>query len=157
MIVPHITYCITTWALACKSTLKPVEIAYKQSLKILDKKPNTYHHCAILKKYEFLSWENIIKYSDCIVVYKILHGLAPPPLSEFIKKNTNRSTRAGSRGDCLVPFRKTVFGQSGFSYQASHTWNTVPSDIWDLPTITSFTKHLKTWFLDNQQCTHILS
>ncbi len=154
MIMPYMTYCVTTWALACKSTLRPVEIAYKQALKVLDKKPKTHHHCNILKKYELLSWENIITYADSTLVYKILHGLAPPPLKEFIKINTNRSTRAGSRGDCLVPLRKSAFGQSVFSYRASHSWNTIPSDIRDLPTLTYFTKHLKIWLLKNQNCTH---
>lgn len=133
MIVPYMTYCITTWSLACKSTLKPVEIAYKQALKTLDKKPRMYHHCSILKKCDLLSWENVIKYSDLILVYKIFRGLAPPPLKDFIKKNTNRSTRAASRGDCIVPFRKSVFGQSVFSYRASQTWNAIPCVIRDLP------------------------
>lgn len=156
MIVPYMTYCITTWSLACKSTLKPVEIAYKQALKTLDKKPRMYHHCSILKKFDLLSWENVIKYSDSILVYKIFHGLAPPPLKDFIKKNTNRSTRAASRGDCIVPFKKSVFGQSVFSYRASQTWNAIPCVIRDLPTFTSFTKHLKTWLLQNQNCNHNL-
>lgn len=37
-IIPHITHCMTTWTQTCKSFLKPVEIVYKQTLKVLDKK-----------------------------------------------------------------------------------------------------------------------
>ena len=104
MIMSHMLYCVTSWAAACKTTLKPIETVYKQALKVLDKKPKTYHHCQILKKHERLNWDNTVKHTDAVLMYKIFHGQAPPPLQEFVKKNSNRSTRAGSRGDCVVPF-----------------------------------------------------
>lgn len=154
MIMSHMSYCITSWALACKTTLKPIETAYKQALKVLDKKPNTHHHCQILKKHERLNWVNTVKYNDSVLVFKIFHGLAPPPLQDFVKRNSNRSTRAGSRGDCIVPFRKSAFGQAVFSFRASQTWNTIPSTIRELSTLTSFTKHLKAWLVENQNCDH---
>lgn len=64
MIVSHMTYCMTTWTLACKTTLKSIETIYKQALKTLDKKPKTHHHCRILEKHDILSWENMIRYAD---------------------------------------------------------------------------------------------
>lgn len=48
LIMPHV-YCITRWTTACKTALKEIEMAYKQALKVLDRKPNMYHHCLILK------------------------------------------------------------------------------------------------------------
>lgn len=153
MAMTHLTYCITIWALACKTTLKSAEIVYKQAIKILDKKTKAYHHCNILRKHGLLSWGNTIKHADGVLVYKILHGLAPPPLGEFIKTNPMRSTRAGSRGDCQVPLRKSVFGQTVFSYRATQTWNTIPNTIRYSPTLASFTGHFKTRLLENQICT----
>ncbi len=38
MIIPHNTYCMTTWIQTSRSLLKPVDIIYKQTLKVLDKK-----------------------------------------------------------------------------------------------------------------------
>ncbi len=32
MIIPHITYCMTTWTQTCRSFLKPVETIYKQTV-----------------------------------------------------------------------------------------------------------------------------
>ena len=154
MIMSHMLYCVTSWAAACKTALKPIETVYKQALKVLDKKPKTYHHCQILKKHERLNWDNTVKHTDAVLMYKIFHGQAPPPLQEFVKKNSNRSTRAGSRGDCVVPFRKSAHSQATFSVRASHTWNSVPSTIRKLPTLTSFTKQLKAWLLEEQHCCH---
>lgn len=50
--------------------------------------------------------------------YKILHGHAPSPLKEYIKLKTinGTTTRATARGDCEVPYRRTVdhlFSQLG--------------------------------------------
>lgn len=55
---------------------------YMQDVKTLDKKSNAYHHCNILQwKYDFLNWENIIKFAGIILVFhEIFHGLAPSPL-----------------------------------------------------------------------------
>ncbi len=105
MIVSHLTYCLTSVAQGNKTTLKPLEMLYKQSLKVLDRKPNSYHHCLILKKHNLLSWDNLIKYANLCLVFKILHNAAPPPLQTFIiqRSNNNRATRGSARGDCVVP------------------------------------------------------
>ncbi|XP_046707928.1 uncharacterized protein LOC124387560 [Silurus meridionalis] len=91
MVMPHMTYCLTTWSQANKTTLKSLESLYKQTIKIVDKKTLRYHHCAILQKHKFLSWENVIKYSNLCLLYKIIHGLSSLPLSQFVNiKNTTQ-------------------------------------------------------------------
>lgn len=154
MILSHINYCLTSWTQTSRTTLQPVERLYKQALKTLDKKSNYYHHCNILVKYGFLNWENMIKFANMLLAYKIFHGLAPPPLSEFIKQNQVTSTRASARGDCKIPYRKTSFAQLGFSYQAAHTWNSIPSELRNNTNINHFTKSIKQWLLDKQTCNH---
>uniref|UniRef100_A0A0E9PZ15 Uncharacterized protein n=1 Tax=Anguilla anguilla TaxID=7936 RepID=A0A0E9PZ15_ANGAN len=78
MIIPHITYCQTSWTQTCKTTLKPTETVYKQALKVLDKRSNRHHHhCDILAKYDLLNWENLVKFADARLVFKILNCLAP--------------------------------------------------------------------------------
>jgi len=66
----------------------------------------------------------MIKFADILLVYKIFHGMAPPPLNKFIQQNFNSSTRASTRGDCKIPCKKSSFGQSAFSFRAAHTWKT---------------------------------
>uniref|UniRef100_A0A8C7CP59 Reverse transcriptase domain-containing protein n=1 Tax=Oncorhynchus kisutch TaxID=8019 RepID=A0A8C7CP59_ONCKI len=158
MILPHLTYCLTSWAQACCTKLKPIQSVYKQALKVLDRKPNSHHHCHILRKHELLSWENLVQYTDACLVFKILNGLAPPPLNIFVKQKTqtygSRSTRSAMRGDCIVPLRKSTFSKSAFSVRASHVWNTLPSDTHNCTTYHTFTKCLKTWLKVNQICEH---
>lgn len=85
MIISHIDYCLTTWSLACPTTLKNIESLYKKALKTLDKKTLSHHYCRILKKHRLLEFKNMINLKSACLLYKVLHSLAPPPLKEFIK------------------------------------------------------------------------
>ncbi len=106
MIIYHSTYCLTTWSHASITTLKPLDSLYKQSLKTLDKKSVQFHHCSILKKYNLLSWDNLIKYVHICLLFKTMNSLFSP-LKQFVNIRTtaHRSTRGGERGDCIIPFK----------------------------------------------------
>ena len=154
MIFSHITYCLTTWSQASNTALKPLLSLYKQTLKVLDKKPKHYHHCQILTKYKFLNWENLIKYTDSCLMYKILHKLAPPVLRQFVNTGSTACTRSAVRGDCILPLRKSAFSQSAFSIKAARDWNLIPTQIRDLQTYASFKVNLKKWLTSSQLCQH---
>lgn len=155
MIIPFLTYCLTSWAQASSTTLKSIQILHKQALKVLDNKPKSYHHCAILTKHSLLSWDNLIKFFNISLVFKVFHNMAPPPLREFIKQNTSsRQTRSVERGDCVISYRKSSFSQSAFSIKAAHLWNALPLYIRTTKTCHSFKLSLKNWLLNNQLCEH---
>ncbi len=80
MILSHINYCFSNWSFTGITTLKPIEQLYKRALKVLDKKPCSYHLCNILEKYNFFSFDNFKFFKQACVMYKVLHGLCPPPL-----------------------------------------------------------------------------
>ncbi len=96
MILSHINYRLTSWAQTGRTTLQSVETLYKQALKILDKKSDSYHHYTILTQYDFINWENVIEFANILLVYKTFHGLTRPQLNEFIKQNQNSSTNAST-------------------------------------------------------------
>lgn len=155
MVLSHITYCLTTWSQANKTTLKPLESLYKQTIKILDRKPSRYHQCAILQKHKLLSWENVIRYSNLCLIFKIIHGLSSPPLSQFvnIRNATNRVTQGAARGDCCSSQEKYLQSEC-FTVTAAQEWNCVPQNIRELTTYTLFKKHLKIWLITHQICQH---
>ena len=125
--------------------LKPLQSLYKQVIKRLDKKPNRSHHCPILKKDNMLSWDNMIKYANMCLMYKVINNLTSPPLKEFVQVRTSayHSTRSAERGDCIIPLRKSRFGQSTFSHKAAQDWNTIPAPIRELDSHQSFKFYLK--------------
>ena len=157
MILSHISYCITCRAQTGETIIKPLESLYKQTLKVLDKKSMQYHHCKILEKHHLLSFENFRLFSNLCMVYKIVNGLAPPPLLQFVNfrsLDSIKSTRISSFRDCHVPFRRTAFGQSAFSVKATTQWNALPNDIKNCDSLSSFKTKLKSLLKDSQTCNH---
>ena len=70
------------------------------------------------------------------LVFKVTHDLAPPPLAEYINRRTgtDRVTRGSSRGDCVIPLRKSTFNQSAWSVKSAKEWNLIPQHNRELNT-----------------------
>ncbi len=156
MILPHLSYCATSWSHTSITTLKPLYTIYKQAVKILAKKPRSYHHCNIIKNYKLLTFDNFLFFADVCLMYKLFHDLAPPPLKQCVTfcKDNIRQTRSSVRGDCSTKFKKTVFGQSAFSVRAAERWNLIPVYIRECATFSIFKTTLKVWLKENQICDH---
>ena len=131
-------------SLAGNTILKPIEMLFKQSIKILDQKPLSYHQCNILGKYNMLNFGNFIHFKNCCLIYKVFHGLAPPSLSTYIKPRSDRE----------ILHRKTTFGQTVLSIRGGHFWNSIPTNIRECPTYCTFKKHLKQFLKSSQLCHH---
>ena len=157
MILSHIEYCFTNWSFAGTTVIKPIEQLFKKAIKVFDKKPNSYHHCVILEKYNLLNFDNFRKFKSACFVYKCLNDLAPPPLKEFIhrKRDSGHGTRSVHRGDCEVYGRKTTFSQNVLSIKGCQYWNELPVTLREIPTFTAFKGQLKQWLKNNQSCDHV--
>lgn len=156
MIFSHLNYCFTSWSQASQSAKRPLETLYKQAIKIMDKKPRHYHHCAILKKHSLLNWNSIHKFLNLNLIYKVTHDLAPAPLAEFIsqRNSSERVTRGFATGDCVIPLRRSVFSRSAWSVRGATEWNSIPEEVRQLNTYKAFTKKLKIWLINNYVCQH---
>lgn len=89
-------------------------------------------------------------------MYQILHGLAAPPLEEFVVLRSNisgRRSRASMRGGCAVPGRHTVSHQV-WSVKGPEVWNEIPDQIRECRTYNTFKVHLKKWLKGKQVCQH---
>ena len=153
LILSHINYCLPTWSIANSTTLSPVMSLYKQAVKVLDKKPIRFHHCSVLEKHRLLSWDNLVFFKNCCLMYKIRNNLAPPPLTNIVKfrSPTTGKTRGAARGDCHIPKKNS---QDVFSFIATHSWNETPQSIRDLTSYNTYKSNLKRWLLANQRCSH---
>lgn len=158
MIFSHISYGLTTWSQAHQTTIKHIECLYNQAIKILDKKRIRHHHCQILKKYKILSFANFISLHTVKLVFKCLNNTAPRLLCESVTRlqsGTRSTTRATSKGNCIVPFRRTSFAQTAFSIKGTKLWNSLPDTLKSIATLLTFKKQTKQWLIQQQSCSHI--
>ncbi len=137
------------------TTLKTIESLYKKVIKVLDKK-NCHFIIVTFYKNNLLSFENCKNFKYACFIYKVLYGLAPPPLKVFIKPRIDCSigTRSIIRGDCEVPYRRTSFGQKVLSVIGSKYWKCLPQAIRQCSNYHTFKDHLKNWLMPSQLCKH---
>lgn len=128
---------------------------YKQTLKTLDRKANSYHHCCIIKKNTMFNLDSLRHFADACLVFKVLRGLAPPTRSQFVmqKDSSGSAARATARRDWAVQYRQSKFGQTVFSVRASHYCYSLPIELGESTNYLTFNINLR-WFKANKTCNH---
>ena len=66
------------------TTLKIIKSLFKKAIKTV-KKALPFHHCNILERHTFLSFDNFKHFKYACLVYKVLHNLTPPLLSKDLE------------------------------------------------------------------------
>ncbi len=118
-----------------------------------------FHHCRILKKYNLLSFENFRLFLNLCLIYKILNGLAPLPLCDFVYNrsvDSVGSSRISSTQDSNTPFQCTAFGQCAFSVKTTNQWNTLPDNVKSCSSSSTFQTSWKSLLKAAQPCSHWL-
>ena len=83
-----------------------------------------------------------------ILMYKVKHGLCPIPVQEiFIRNESNLNLRHGNKdGDFIIPRVRTVnYGKETLRYRGPVTWNLIPDNLRNIPTLEKFKEEIKKW------------
>jgi len=90
-------------------------------------------------RHEILHWLDVperVTFKLCLSVYKCLHGMGPPYLSEMCLLITSlpgrRHLRSAVHGQLAVPrYRLTTAGRRAFSFAGPSAWNSLPTYLND--------------------------
>ena len=103
-----------------------------------------------------------IKFKTAVLVYKCLHGMAPPYLISYctpVSAQTGRSNlRSATTGQLVVPRTRTVYGSRSFAVHGPVVWNSLPAELRS-PDMTPgvFRKQLKTHLFNCMPVAHLLN
>jgi len=81
-----------------------------------------------------LKVEQRIEYKLAVLVYRCLHGTAPPYLAKDFRRvadlGTRRRLRSASTPDLVVPpLRLSTVGDRAFPVAAARVWNSLPDFV----------------------------
>ena len=109
--------------------------------------PTFDHVSPALQSLHWLPIKARIEYRILLMVYKIIHGLAPEYLSDLVTIYTpKRSLRSINETKLVVPKSKTVmYGDKSFACAAPKLWNSLPNELREAESVGMFQKHLKTF------------
>jgi hypothetical protein len=108
------------------------------------------HVAPLLRNLHWLNVPERIEYKLSVLVYRCLHGTAPPYLARDLQRvadlESRRRLRSSSTTALVVPVtRRATIGDRAFAVAASRTWNNLPSDVTTSQTLVTFRKRLKTF------------
>ena len=97
-----------------------------------------------------LHWLRIperIEYKIALLTYKVMNGMAPRYLGPFVRVADLPGRRAlRSAVTNRLTFKLFTIGSRAFSISGPRTWNQLPEEITSAASLSTFQRHLKTFF-----------
>ena len=91
------------------------------------------HITPVLRDLHWLPVRRRVDYKLALLVYKSLHGLAPPYLADDCilasSDKFHRRLRSADVDTCVVPTTRIRFGDRSFSAADPRIWNSLPPDL----------------------------
>ena len=148
LVLSHLDYANSLLGKLPSSSISKMQAVQNIAAKITLRKGKYDSATSCLQTLHWLPIRKRIEYKIISLVFKSLHGEAPPYLERLIKQLT--PTRKGLRSEkdkmkLLVPktSRKT-FAARSFSVLGPELWNQLPSELRQINNYTTFKKDLKT-------------
>ena len=147
----HFRYCCSVWGCAGDTTLRKLQKLQNRAARVVTNSP--FDHASLpLSKLGWLTVKEMIDFETACMVYKALHGFAPPYMKSMFHKlseSCNRTLRNAST-DIRIPLCKTSNGQRSFSYRGVPVWNQISLEIKTAPSLAAFKTKLN-FFLKDQR------
>ena len=85
------------------------------------------HITPVLRQLHWLPVRRRMEFNLAFLVYKALHGLAPPYLSDdcLLVAEVGRHLRSADARTCVVPRTRTHFGDKSFAVAGPRVWNSL--------------------------------
>jgi len=117
--------------------------------KLIHRRRRYDHATPLLRDLHWLKAPERVDFKLAVTVYKCLHVLAPQYLADSIQRvsgSGRRPLRSSSTETLVVPYTRLVTaGDCAFSSFGSRLWNSLPNDVTDATTLSTFRSHLKTY------------
>jgi hypothetical protein len=133
-----INYASTVWCGASENLLKKLNSLHRRGAKLIVTNPYL-STSEKLKAASILPLQEQFDYNIAVLMYKALHGLAPPYLNAFI---TEAPERYGSN-KYLLPRTRVDLYKTSFAFAGPSSWNSLPSNVKTSKSVNIFKSSLK--------------
>ena len=119
------------------TTLSKLQKLQNRAARVVRNSPFDHSSLPLISKLGWLTVKEMIDFETACMVYKALHGLAPPYMKSMFHKlseSCNRTLRNTST-DLRIPLCKTSNGQRSFSYRGVTVWNQLSLEIKTAPSL----------------------
>ena len=143
---PYFDYCCEVWDVFGETESKRLQKLQNRAARIILNMSNDIDHSVALQALGWKPLKTERKKSKAKIMYKLLNKMGPKSLSNlFTYKGevTNYKLRNISSSPCL-PQPRTNNMKKSFVYDGAHLWNSIPKEIRESKSFSSFRKKIAT-------------
>lgn len=152
LVLSLINYCSKIWGMSNKQQIERVQKLQNFAAKVADGNARKYDHVTpILNKLNWLRVNEKIRFDICLTVYKALHSQYPGWLFSLTTRNLVRSRPTRQDNELVINKTSTDIGKNCFSIMGPILWNSLPIQLRNVNSLSSFKKNLKRYIIDTRQ------
>jgi len=137
-----LNYASTVWSSASDNHIKKLNSLHRRGAKLIIEDPYLSTDDK-LKAANILPLRRQFEFNISLLMYKLLHGLAPSYLNAFL---TKAPERYGS-DNYLLPRTRIDLFKASFSFAGTSMWNSLPSDVKNCKSLFTFKSSLRKYML----------
>ena len=149
----HFRYCCSVWGCAGDTALRKLQKLQNRAARVVTNSPFDHASLPLISKLGWLTVNEMIDFETACMVYKALHGLAPPYMKSMfqtLSESCNRTLLNTSTDLRIFLLCKTSNGQRSFSYRGVTVWNQLSLEIKTAPSLAAFKTKLKSFLKDQR-------
>ena len=147
-ILPHIDYCCSIWGNAKTELMNTIIKFQKRAARSILDKPMETPSVELFTELKWMIFPDRVRYQKAMLMYKIIHNLTPPYLSNIFKFSSeahNRALRSTTENLLYVPKPNIVIYRKSLAYSGSKIWNSIPEHIRNANSLQQFRKGYLEW------------
>lgn len=130
-----------------QNLLQKLQYIQNSAARLLSHTKKTEHITPIFKELHWLPVAVRIEFKILVLVFKAYQGIAPLYISDMITKHEpTRSLRSSFKRLLVVPrYNLKTYGRRAFSVNGPILWNSLPDNIRETESLSTFKKQIKTF------------
>ena len=147
-ILPHLDYCCSIWGNSNTELMNTVVKFQKRAARSILDKPIETPSVELFPELKWIMFPDRVIYQKAILMYKIMHNLAPSYLSNIFTLSSEvheRSLRSTTENLLYVPKPKIELYRNSLAYSGSKIWNSIPEHIRNSTSLQQFRKNYLEW------------
>ena len=155
LIYPYLSYAVLSWGYNYKSKLEKICTMQNKCIRCIFFCNKFENATPLYNILGLLKFENILKLKTAILAFKIINlkDQIPEVFVDMLSLCSDQhqyNTRYSSRKNLIRPSVRTNYGKFTFQFSVADTWENIPTDIKEIPSLPSFKRRLKISFITSQ-------
>ena len=133
----HVNYNILNWTSTYPSSIQPINLKIKASVRLISFKNKYEHTNPIFEEFKILPFLDLIKYKQGSFLWKVSNGYIKSPVSDIFSKNIRNPLRFN------LPNPNSSSDKNRIIYSCVKYWNSLPLQIRSASTLNCFNERHK--------------